>query len=273
MGNIDLPGSLHEDGNVNDTCAILAIVTIYHRETDTRRCLDAFATTDANGIALTVALAVNGASPPFLAYLRRVYDGLEPGIPQGASTRFYQFANPGKGVAVNDVVRQEKAAGGRFDFVLSFDADLVAQKPSWLHDLLQGYRQSLARCRTGGVVSDQCGNCCHVPRKAQQVSAPGTDLVYAENNEGIAGGCLLVPFDVWEQVGGYKAHRVYGSDDAHFMEAAWLVGYSVCIVKACTMFHPYSDDAGYQDWKVRACQDRLRDDEKGGYYGTVGVRC
>lgn len=39
----------------------------------------------------------------------------------------------------------------------------------------------------------------------------------------------------------------------------------MAVVNEIEVFHPFEEDPGYADWKVRACRDQLKPEEKDGY--------
>lgn len=240
---------------------------------ETKLCLDKLQGTDLRGLDLSVVFAVNGADDELLQYIEGVTCLRLPGVPNGAhADRHLMLTNPGKGASVNEVVRKELAKGGALpSFILSMDSDLVSHNPKWLHNLLDGYYRASRMRRIGAVVSDQTVNCCHVPLNPISVGMGEMEIVFAEGNNGIAGGCLLTPLSVWLELGGYKAHRVYGSDDGHYMQSLHEAGYKSCIVKSCSLAHPHPRDVAYQDWKVRACRDQLADSETRGYFESTGT--
>lgn len=243
------------------------MLPVYHRENDVRMCLEAFRLTRLGNAKLSMVLAVNGASDDFAGYLEAVARGVCPGVPEGAVCSVRRFDhNVGKGEAVNRVVSATVARGGVPEFVLSFDPDLIARKPEWFDDLMAGYEASCSVFPTGAVVSDQYGCCCHTPLEPSDVEVGDVKLTYSTGNVGQAGGCLLTPYKVWREAGGYEAKRVYGSDDGHYMHALHRLGYRSCIVRTCSLFHLDTNDAGYRDWKFRALKDELAGAEKEGYY-------
>jgi glycosyltransferase involved in cell wall biosynthesis len=248
---------------------VLAVLPIYHRNEETIASLTSWKITDLKGIDLHMCLAVNGADDELMGFLDRYCVGEVEGLPKGMTENpslYYHPDNPGKGVSVNNaVLAEEKRTSeirGKVDFILSFDSDLIISDPSWLQILIRDYRRANDFYPTVAISSDQTGNCCHVPEEPEHKEG----LIFAKENQGIAGGCLLVSHFFWKKVKGYKAHRVYGSDDGHFMLDAHNDGNKVCISETCSLFHPFPSDADYQSWKVRACRDELGEEEKGGFY-------
>lgn len=74
------------------------------------------------------------------------------------------------------------------------------------------------------------------------------------------------PGVVWYQLKGYRAFRVYGSDDGHLMEDLNTKGWVCLIDKGVSLYHPFQNDMAYCDWKRRACVGALTDKEKGGFF-------
>jgi len=244
---------------------ILAVLPIYHREEETLACLDAFSRTSLEGINLTVVLAVNGARDTFLDTLKKMTSGDEVGIPKGAQVRLLNLPNPGKGVAVNTAVR---LYADKTDFVLSLDSDMVPTSENWLKIFVESFQELIAnKIRVGAISSQQVGMCCHVPVSGEFRNYGKFSYTFANGNQGIAGGCLLTPYAVWCELGGYrKSPNVYGGNDGYYMYDLYQSGYIAAIAENCVLFHPPSTDAKYADWKRRATIGKLREDERKGFY-------
>lgn len=244
---------------------ILAVLPLYHKEEETLDCLKAFSETNLEGLGLSVVLAVNGASETFLDKLKGIQTGDLPGIPNGASAHMLQLPNPGKGVAVNTAV---SIYAQHPDFILSLDSDMVPVSPLWLRILTDSYQRLVLdpSCRLGALATQQVGMCCHVPVEPRFHTYKEFSYTFARHNQGIAGGCILTPYSVWCELGGYKAHRVYGSDDAFYMQDLHEAGYEAAIAENCVLYHPSNTDPCYADWKRRACQDKLTEKEMKGYF-------
>lgn len=244
--------------------SILMILPIYFREEDTNNCLDSLAKTDTQGLSLTIVLAVNGSTETQLDQIKERVSSR--GLISGAPTKITMFpGNPGKGVSVNRVV-EEESKEHKFDFILSLDSDMVVTDSSWLVHLVSDFHLASKSHNLGALACDQSGQCCHVPDSPIMYNYNGRDFVGSRKNQGQAGGCLLIKADVWYQLKGYRAFRVYGSDDGHLMEDLNTKGWVCLIDKGVSLYHPFQNDMAYCDWKRRACVGALTDKEKGGFF-------
>jgi membrane peptidoglycan carboxypeptidase len=70
---------------------------------------------------------------------------------------------------------------------------------------------------------------------------------------------------VWKQLGGYTAHRIYGSDDGHYALSCSQNNMIMAMIKEATCYHPYEDDQGYITWKRKAIANQLQEEELEGF--------
>lgn len=244
--------------------SILMVLPIYFREEDTNTCLDSLGITDIQGLTLSIVLAVNGSTDNQRAHIEERVSS--KGLIPGASSKIMMFpGNPGKGVSVNRVV-DEESKSHKFDFILSLDSDMVVTDSSWLINLLSDFQIASESHRLGALACDQAGQCCHVPDSPVTYTYNDRIFVGSRGNQGQAGGCLLIKAEVWYLLKGYRAFRVYGSDDGHLMADLNAKGWVCLIDKGVSLYHPFQKDMAYCDWKRRACLDALSDKEKGGFF-------
>jgi hypothetical protein len=240
------------------------ILPIYFREEDTNNCLDSLGKTGIQGLSLSIVLAVNGTTESQLTQIKERVSS--KGLIPGASTKITMFpGNPGKGVSVNKVVEEESKVN-KFDFILSLDSDMVVTDSNWLVNLISDFHIASKYHNLGALACDQSGQCCHVPDSPVTYSYKGRDFVGSRKNQGQAGGCLLIKAEVWYLLKGYRAFRVYGSDDGHLMADMSTKGLVCLIAKGVSLYHPFQKNMEYCDWKKRACIDALSDKEKGGFF-------
>lgn len=242
-------------------------IPVYHREAKVRACLEALAKMQQDPIdEIHVRIGFNGGPTSLLAYL-------ENGVPKGwyeSYAVYNPMANVGKGTIVNKMV-EDLAEYGRPDYVISLDSDIVVQHPHWVENFISMFEMCPRWKDLGGVAAQQEGECCHVLTnnpKTLPSFLPGCTYTVVPDNEGVAGGAILTPYRVWRTLGGYRAHRIYASDDADFMFACAQHKLIVPVVsdRAVTVLHPTGDDTDYREWKLRAARDKLSPDEVPGFY-------
>ena len=76
----------------------------------------------------------------------------------------------------------------------------------------------------------------------------------------------MTPVPIWNQLQGYRAFNMYGSDDGHYARDCFRNGYIMAYVDEINFYHPVTDDVGYADWKGKAVSNKLSDAEIHGFY-------
>ncbi len=98
------------------------------------------------------------------------------------------------------------------------------------------------------------GNCHLVNRLDQEVVVNNHRLIYNQDGGGIAGGCVLVNFNFWKKIGGYKIMGVYAGDDAYLFMDAKYHKKRFALDLDTEVIHPFEIDDEYQKWKIMVCQ-------------------
>ena len=55
--------------------------------------------------------------------------------------------------------------------------------------------------------------------------------------------------DTWNSIGGYKAHRLYASDDGHYHGDCHKLNKLAGYIDEIYFFHPYEFNDDYRVWK------------------------
>jgi hypothetical protein len=242
-------------------------IPVYHREAKVRACFDALVRMHQDRrVDLHVRVGFNGGSPTLFEYIN-------DGVPMGWCDS-YAVCNPGgntgKGAIVNRMV-SELADFVRVDYVISLDSDIIVRAPYWVERFVDAFLTCPRWKDLGGLSAQQDGECCHVltnnPETFDSAMKVYNYTVVPEN-EGVAGGAILTPYHVWRTLGGYRAHRIYASDDADYMLACAQHNLLIPVVNndVVTVFHPPGDDPEYRGWKLRAAREKLSLDETNGFY-------
>jgi glycosyltransferase involved in cell wall biosynthesis len=214
-----------------------------------------------------IVVGINGCRPESLEELQKCR-----GLLTAKGFSYSQFLHPrnlGKPESINTLV---KTACNQIslDYIVSYDSDMVVTDPEWLLkfvEIYERYRPEWGHSKLGALSGNQKEKCCHVLDKDPFTITFGNyHLVSRAGNEGVAGGVLFIPRHIWDVVGGYHAHRIYASDDGHFMLACAQLGLICPVVQEVSFIHPHETDTAYLDWKVRACQDQLLPHEQAGFW-------
>ena len=250
------------------TIHVAVCIPIYHRDQKVVDCctesLDIRTKSEAYQLDVTIAIGVNGASESLKTYLEGLKEPLEA---RGYHYCLYQPPfNLGKPKMVNRLV-EDVVAGGPVDYVVSMDSDMVVKDHDWLLKFVEILENAHLDMSIGALSANQTGECCHLLDEDPVIRTyKKYHLIGRIGNNGIAGGLLVVPYTVWEKIGGYRSHRKYASDDGHLCLDCANNELIVCMVKEIYAYHPKEDDTGYIEWKQRAVRDQLSGDEKIGYY-------
>lgn len=160
---------------------------------------------------------------------------------------------------------------GRDDFLLLMDADIVLDL-SCLHAIerlaaIAVCSETVTNKPFGLIAPMQVEADCHAPAVYQSFYTLRTSLRDAEKvyfppqPSGIAGGCVLCSFEVWQLIGGYRPLGVYAGDDAFLLLDVGRAGYSYQVAADIHIIHPRDNDPEYAKWKMAVC-----------HRGTNGVR-
>lgn len=139
-----------------------------------------------------------------------------------------------------------------YDLLLTLDSDII---------FLDNYDyftkiQEISNINDMGVVSfNQLeGNCHLTDTLDKKIVLNGHRLVWNTNGGGIAGGCVLIDFNFWKSIGGYRLMGVYAGDDAYlFMDAKKREKFYALDLDI-DVIHPIETNRKYQDWKIKVCQ-------------------
>lgn len=159
--------------------------------------------------------------------------------------------NLGKGIAINRI-----ASKYDFDYLVTIDSDMICLDKNWLGDMISTYEifNKTASINMGSLCSNQIGNTCHlvIPNinGCRKINIdPQRTLITMNNDGGIAGGCLMTNAKTWKGIGGYRATKLYGTDDGFYhaecQRRKLMVGY----LEEVKFFHPYEFDDSYRKWK------------------------
>jgi glycosyltransferase involved in cell wall biosynthesis len=194
---------------------------------------------------VTFAIALNEANDELrfeLAELAR----------ENTNIKIHDFGeNLGKGIAVNKLASLYK-----FDYIISMDSDMICTNHTWLYKMMFAYKEwdKVARWKLGSLCVNQLGNNCHTvtvgKNECKKIKiATGINLVTQDLKGGVAGGALMSSAKVWNSIRGYRASKLYGTDDGHFNEDCTRLKLMVGYIDEVKFYHPYEFDGEYKVWK------------------------
>lgn len=237
-------------------------VPIYHRYDYVIRSLSSLIETDISDLKVSFNFGINGADSHLRGFLVDLYNELHT---RGITTRVTSpVQNIGKPKIINDLVTDTIP---KPDYIVSYDSDIIVTDKLWLKKVLEIFTLYQGEKPLGAVCPNQTVNCCHILDKDPIEYLAGPYSLHTRaGNEGVAGGVLVTPYKIWEQLGGYEAHRVYASDDGHYALSCATNNLLMAVALNISVEHPFEHDPKYSDWKQRAARDLLADDEKKGFY-------
>lgn len=242
---------------------ILMVLPVYFQKEKVIKSLDSVLNLRLPvGVSADIAIGVNGADPA----LKLVLEGYLPvldrkGCFSSAYIKYFDI-NIGKGPSVNTLYQEMKGKG--YDFILSSDSDIIYPNSDTIALMLSAFKNVGG---LGGIAAEQIGNCCHWKHNHEVIVKGDLSLRYYRENQGVAGGVLLIPTDVWEKVGGYKTvpKSTYGGNDAFFMRDCFKNHLNVPVLENAKVFHPSETNPNYASWKRRSCRGDLSESEKNGF--------
>jgi len=239
-------------------------IPVYHRANKVKDSLNSLLLTNIKNIELFIYVGVNGASPDLMEYIDSIkQDFVNKDIQYEV---FKSKTNIGKPKIINIMV---ECIAVEIDYVISFDSDMIVTDPDWVLKFIEVFETYIGDKKIGALCSQQTGNCCHVLDKDPfEIKVGEFTLRYRHGNEGSAGGVLITQFTTWDMLNGYRAFSKYGSDDGHMALDLSNNDLIMPVVLEIELFHPFEENSGYADWKVRACRGQLKPEELDGYFFT-----
>ena len=240
-------------------------IPVYFREDQVKKSLLSLLKTNTHELNVTIHIGINGATKTTLDFLKEYKNTFFPTSTFNGLFFYNYNKNIGKAKIINSMVNKQN-----IDYVVSYDSDIEVVDINWLHKFL--YILKEYNTNNNGELAALCGNFIGnnvhiadiVGRKSRKINKKYT-IVTTNNNKGVAGGVLITYKKIWDYIGGYKADKIFGSDDGDFMISCNKIGKIVAYVEEIKFYHP-NDDEEYHVWKVKACENKLSDDELNGFY-------
>lgn len=244
-------------------------VPVYYREEKTKKCLASLLKTEfkKNQISLNIIfnIGINGAEETLYNYIMHDFQ-------LHAKQKNFQITihpwrhNHGKPKAVNMMVNHV-VENTTLDYVASCDSDIILINSDWLVDTIYAFETfNDSKRKLGALCPDQLQDNCHVLKNnVNTYKWENNEIQWKSGNVGTAGGVLITPYKVWQELKGYTAHRIYGSDDGHYADLCSRKGYIMAVLKTVKVIHPHERDQGYNRWKRSILQDKLTNEDKKGY--------
>lgn len=244
-------------------------VPVYFREDKVRKCLESFLITkkSSNKYLLNVFLGIgiNGAEKTLHDYILSFFNNHAK--KEGFDVCIHDWNhNHGKPCGVNMMVNHT-LKGCTLDYVCSCDSDMIFIDPNWLLKTVDAFETyNRPDHPLGALCPDQLQSCCHIMNEEKLIYKWGShEINWRPGNVGTAGGVLFTPYSLWGKFKGYKAHRIYASDDGHYADLCSRNNYIMAVLKDVQVVHPNESDNGYNSWKRKIMVDELPENEKQGY--------
>lgn len=202
-------------------------------------------------INLKIAFGVNEMNAELERYLTDLQEN--PGKFQLAIHNFH--TNLGKARAVNKIASLENYD---FDYIVSIDSDMVCIDPKWLSKMVTVYLNynkkpeivsSKGPVRLGSLCTNQLGYNVHMCTNPIRVKVGPYTIISSAGNYGVAGGVLMSDVQTWKQLKGYRATKVYGTDDGHYNGDCATNNKLAGYLNEVSFYHPYEFNDIYRQWK------------------------
>jgi hypothetical protein len=169
----------------------------------------------------------------------------------------WQEENVGKAKSVNTAV---DTYVNDESIICSLDSDIMvyALTLQYCFRIIEQSRTPMILC------AQQDGDNCHrySPNGTLQMMDLGDrvkqEIIHAPNGRGVAGGCMFIKSNTFKHMGGYDTSMgIYGGNEMGLYVKFSNRKYGIFVAKDLMVFHPFEDDAKYQEWKEE-CQDNIR---------------
>lgn len=181
--------------------------------------------------------------------------------------------NIGKANMVNFLHSNSK----KCNYVCSIDSDMIIEENS---NPFKSMIDVLEKVHNVGLVSSNQKECNQhwFGRGVDIKEERGYNIGYAPDWVGIAGGCIFMKIDDWNNINGYKEqHDIYTGDDGILTyNVCRKLGKRVVVDMNSSLIHPNpsEDEKGYTEWKMNSWKRDglkfIKDNYKGsnikGYY-------
>jgi len=248
-------------------------IPVYFREDLAKKCLLSLLRTNFNKLSVYLYIGINGASKDFKNNFLVDYMRENNGKKFAHIGVWNLNKNEGKPKIINEMVSN---ASCEIDYVVSMDSDMVTIDSMWLLNFIRvfhEYRQYNPDTRPlGALCANQTGHNVHLVKTMPghfNLKVGDFTLWSTPHNDGVAGGVLMTPLNVWNHLKGYSAHNIYGSDDGHYVRDCDLKGLLMAYVDEIKLYHPMNKDMEYADWKQRAAHNKLKEEERNGFFETL----
>lgn len=234
---------------------VLVAIPIYKRELLALNCIRSLidVTEPDERIILKIALGINEMNSDLEQFVTHQRDNANK-----FQIVVYDFkSNLGKARAINKVASLEKY---KFDFIVSMDSDMICIDPKWLSKMITVYINynkrpdiisSRGHVKLGSLCVNQMGYNVHLTHaNPLKVKIGGYTIISAPGNYGIAGGVLMSDVETWNQLKGYKASKIYGSDDGHYNGDCATYNKLAGYLNEVSFYHPYEFNDEYRKWKT-----------------------
>jgi len=230
-------------------------VPVYFREEQVIRCLQSLASSNYKfrDLEVFLCIGINGCRKSFMKdflidYIKK-YDGKVFSFIR----LFDEGENIGKPMMVNKM-SDSVARQLEYTYMVSIDSDMEVEDKDWLKKFLIVFGNYKGAKPLGALCSNQSGHNVHMVDSYHVMKMKVGDYTIktSTSNDGVAGGVLMTPANVWFTIGGYQAFNLYGSDDGHYSRDCFRNGYIMGYVEEISFFHPINQDTGYSEWKYKA---------------------
>jgi hypothetical protein len=239
-------------------------IPIYYREELVKQCLASLAHTDVKEFQLDVTLnrGINGARKSFMDTFLDDYIRINEGTVFSAINVY----DPGENIGKAKIINEMAFTNSEFDYLVSIDSDMELMDVKWLNKMLSVLLEPNQPFPIGAVCANQINNSMHKITNTKKVTMGELTLVCTPGNIGVSGGVLLTSADLWYEIAGYRAGKIFGDDDTSYASDCHMRGMVMGYIEEVEFFHPSDDNVDYAEWKNRAKFSKLEYFDNQGFY-------
>jgi hypothetical protein len=163
--------------------------------------------------------------------------------------------NMGKAEVVNDTIGFKN---NNYDYMLTFDSDIVFEENTggeFVDRIINVAEKSKQYTKKNfGLLSlNQKEGNCHIIKhiKHNDIKLDGNERIMWNNSPGhIAGGCVFISMENWNEIKGYTTGNVYGGHDGSLFNKTHKQNNSYFLLESLSVIHPRGTNKKYSIWKA-----------------------
>lgn len=241
---------------------VLIVTPVYYREQKVKNFLSSIFYSNYSGLEIKLVIVINECNDALRSYIKNYAENFNKINGEDTCHIIEYPKNVGKGKAINDGVDMY-AQEFNPDYLCSIDSDMVFVDVDWLKELVNTFPEYDSHYKNKktvpplGLVSpyqitdDAVSQSVHRLTNGFNIIAGKYSCWTSASNQGIAGGCFLIRYELFKRIGGYHTKTYIGGNDAHILGELHRMGYKAVVNRTVNSIHPKDTDTEkeYMKWK------------------------